>query len=478
MAENLDRLEEFDTNQIFAQICDRLNQWYLQEKPRFTWRSDPLVADLPEAVRKSPSVMMLDAMQYYRPDARYLQESVWLRDASLQARADQFEDVAVAERLFDWTVRNIQLESDDVLRARQSVPHRPFHTLLLGTGMARERAWVFTLLARQQGLDVVLLSTAAPGVAKAEPWLAALVAGDDLYLFDCRLGLPIPGPEGRVVATLAEVAADDALLRKLDLDAAHPYPAKAGDFEHVVAYVEASPFSLSKRMALVELRLTGKRKLALTSPGATLAERLKKIPHVDDARLWQWPFEVALAQAKQTGDEMRPREMWVFATNPDLFKARALTFKGVYDGANGAKRYYLQSRPPESVISEYKLPADVARRYSKEDISKVEAANIVTLRRVRQDASYWLGLVVFQQQDYPTALFFFSKGTLGESPGGPWTAGAHYNLGRTYEAMGELAKAIAEYEADTSSPQSDGSRLCARLLKEKELPEATAEAAR
>ena len=337
---------------------------------------------------------------------------------------------------------------------------------------------MFTLLARQQGLDVVLLGMGQPDGPLAEPWLPALVAGDDLYLFDCRLGLPIPGPEGRPVATLAEVAADDSLLRKLDLDAEHPYPVKAADFEHVVAYVEGSPFALSKRMALVESRLAGKRKLALTSPGATLAERVKKIPHVDGAKLWQWPFDVAVAQAKQTGDEMQPREMWVFRMAPDLFKARALTFKGAYDGEEGAKRYYLQSRPPDSVIDGYKLPAKVAQRYRPEDVSRIEATNVVTLRRVRQDSSYWLGLVVFQQQDYPTAVFFFNKGTLGESPNGPWTAGARYNLGRTYEATGELAKAIAEYEADASSPQSVGSRLRARLLKEKSQPEATAEAAR
>ena len=316
VADNLDRLEDYDTNQIFAQICDRLNQWYLQEKPKHSWQSDPLLAELSEPMRKSLPLKMLDSMQFYRPDARYLQETVWLRDASRQARADQFNDLDVAQRLFDWTVRNIQLESDDVYATRQNIPHRPLHTLLLGLGTARERAWVFTLLARQQGLDVVLLGIGEPGGPLAEPWLPALVAGDQLYLFDGRLGLPIPGPEGRSVATLAEVAADDALLRKLDLDADHPYPAKAEDFQQVTAYVEASPWALSKRMALVESRLTGKHKLALTSPGVALAERVKKIPHVAGAKLWPWPFEVSAAQAKISGDEMQPREMWVFLRSP------------------------------------------------------------------------------------------------------------------------------------------------------------------
>ena len=82
-------------------------------------------------------------------------------------------------------------------------------------------------------------------------------------------------------------------------------------------------------------------------------------------------------------------------------------------------------------------------------------------------------MIQFQMQDYPAAVFFFDRGTLQDSPKGPWTAGAHYNLGRTYEAMGDFEKAIAQYEADTTSPQSFGSRLRARHLRDRQ---ATAEA--
>ena len=240
-----------------------------------------------------------------------------------------------------------------------------------------------------------------------------------------------------------------------------------------MAYVEASPLSLARRMALVESRLAGKHKLVLASPGANLVERLKKVPGISDAGLWTWPFEVALLQSKLGSDDMFTREMLVFQLTPDLFKGRSYYFKGSYTGDNGAKKYFLQSRHSEESLDAYKLPPEAMQRVKKEDISKVEALQIVQLRRARQDAGYWLGMIQFQMQDYPAAVFFFDRGTLQDSPTGPWTAGAHYNLGRTYEAMGDVEKAIAQYEADTTSPQSFGSRLRARHLRDRQ---ATAEA--
>ena len=57
-----------------------------------------------------------------------------------------------AAALFDWTIRNIQLESDE-----DGIPHRPWHTLLYGNGTAEQRAWVFAGLCRQQGLNVVMV---------------------------------------------------------------------------------------------------------------------------------------------------------------------------------------------------------------------------------------------------------------------------------------------------------------------------------
>lgn len=467
VAENLDHLEQFETDQILKQVCDRLNQWYLQERPQTKWQPDPLLQGLSKPLRDQPSVKAIELVRFRAPDdAWFLQEAVWLRDVSANARADRFKDLAVAERLFDWTVRNIQLEGN----ADDAGHRRPYETLLFGRGTALARAWVFILLARQQGLDVVLLGLADDD-GSVRPWLPALVQGNDLYLFDSRLGLPIPGPGDNSVATLAQVADDDQLLRRLDLDAEHPYPVRAEDLKHVVAFVEGSPASLSRRMALVESRLAGKHSMKLTSPGSELADRVAKLPHVAEVRLWPVPFEVELWKAKLTPEEIQlaQREMLLFRAMPALRRGRALHFKGQYEGEEGAKTQYLNARPPDSYIEDYKLSDEMIERMKipRASVSRIEAAQTILMREGKQNASFWLGLIFFEQEDHANAIDFFSKRTLNTARESPWAAAARYNLARTYEAEGNLAKAIELYESDTDSPQSYGNRLRARWLKEK-----------
>ena len=84
----------------------------------------------------------------------------------------------------------------------------------------------------------------------------------------------------------------------------------------------------------------------------------------------------------------------------------------------------------------------------------------------KQDASFWLGLVAFEQGNYASAIDYFSKRTLAAMPGGPWTHAARYNLARTYEASGRRQEAIREYRADGKSPSRYGNLLRARWLEE------------
>jgi tetratricopeptide (TPR) repeat protein len=150
-----------------------------------------------------------------------------------------------------------------------------------------------------------------------------------------------------------------------------------------------------------------------------------------------------------------------------LAQGRALYFKGVYDGEKGANKSFLNARPPNAMIADWKLSPDAAKRVKREDISRVEATQVLLLQQGKQSASFWLGLVAFERQDYSSAIDWFGKRTLEATPNGPWSPAARYNLARTYEATDELDRAIALYEADTSL-QSHGNKLRARWLKERQ----------
>ena len=299
-------------DQVLSQVMAWLNQWIRQSDPKTDWQRDPLIDTLDANLRGDAELAEANLNRSFsRPrscrtnpqdsdqDARHIQESIWLRDISRWAHGDGFDDVSRATALFDWTVRNIQLEADE-----DSKPRRPWQTLLFGRGTAEQRAWVFARLCRQQGLDVVILSLppaaaadgkSAPKTETAKFWLPALFSEGQLYLFDTRLGLPIPGPDGKGVATLEQVRKDDSLLRKLDIDGAK-YPVTAESLKNVEIDLVADPFSLARRASQMEANLSGDDRFILTAKPSELAGRLKSIPGVSSIRLWDFPFQTLSEQ--------------------------------------------------------------------------------------------------------------------------------------------------------------------------------------
>ncbi len=269
---------------VLAQIVVWLNQWLRQSERVADWRIDPLLELLDTKLRNDPQLApyiskgALEAGAFEPYEARLLQEAVWMRDISRWARGDSFDDLERAAALFDWTVRNVQLVPDE-----DEVPHRPWKVLLYGRGTARQRAWVFAMLCRQLGLDVVILAHKPPaqpanasqaGQGTTPFWLTGVLVGDELHLFDTRLGLSIPGADGQGVATLKQASDDDQLLRQLDLEAA-PYPITAEMLKGVTAYAVADWFDLSRRALQVESKLTGDDRVALSAEPSVVADRLR-----------------------------------------------------------------------------------------------------------------------------------------------------------------------------------------------------------
>jgi hypothetical protein len=328
-------------------------------------------------------------------------------------------------------------------------------------------------LARQQQLDVVLLKVASADDKQPSRLLAALVSQDQLYLFDPELGLPIPGSGGKGIATLDQAASDDAVLRQLDLDSEHPYPLKASDLEKVVALIEGGPQYLSRRMRAIESRLSGKQKIVLTTAPSALAAKVGKLAHIEQTKLWAEPYAVEGRKAALdvAGQQALMRELIIFTPQSPVRTARALQFKGAYDGDNGAKKHLLLARPSKQQLEEIEAHPELVlggkekmARYKPETVDKLIEQQIDVLQTAKQCASFWLGLIAFDQQKYDVAIDFFVERTLKDNPTGLWNPAARYNLARTYEASGATDKAIELYNAD-KSPQSYGNRLRAKRLQ-------------
>jgi hypothetical protein len=514
-------------SEMFRQIVDRLNQWVRAQPKPADWKLDPMIASLPKSVLELPQIKNLDKMEFSTFDVFALQEDAWLRDITLWAKGDGIEDLDRARSLFDWTVRNIQLEQDRENRVAQF----PRETLLFGRGTATERAWVFILLLRQLDIEAALLAvddspeaakkdapatkgpdasppgktskTDKPAESKAadkshkslRPWCVGVLIEGNIYLFDPLRGLPIPAPNGVALddkgqlvirpATLQEVAKDPKLLRRMDCDESHPYPFKSVDPKRVSAMLEASPTYLGAAMWSLKPHLSGARKMVVTAAPDESAKNWKAA-NVGDVGLWGQPYATLYQREKSDwrasgfllqnviplymvysehvagrtkAESKDPLEMEnsqqstaakLISHPAPLLRGRVLSLKGKFTGDDGAVHYLQIARPSLQSLVTSSEPDD-------EKQAKVWA---------KENASYWLGLIAYQRGNFAAAIDYLQKRTIEDTPNGPWTSGARYNLARTYEADGKIRLATLLYTSDTSVPGYEGNILRAKWLEE------------
>jgi hypothetical protein len=445
-----------------TQLLERSNQWLRNlNRKDDSWKLEPSVAALPADIRQAKpladalSKSAQEAGPFAETEARQLQQAVWLRDISRWAKGEAFSAVEVAQELFDWTVRNIQLDSTD----EAAYVHQPWQALMYGHGTAEMRAWVFAELCRQQQLDVVMLATGDQG------WLPALLNEGQLYLFDTQLGLPIPGKQPGTVATLTEVLSDPTLLSDLDVDDEFKYATRAEDLKNVTAWLVASPMQLARRAALLQESLKGDDFVVLSANTQSITQQLKEIAAVGEAQLWPYPFASILAEQNMAPPQrlQAAQRFLIYAQRPRLWKARVLHFQGTKEIPIEQRNDPL-AQPDlghKQAIALYQHPRI---RPSNAELEKVEPSKRLIYTTAKGDASYWLGLLSYDLGKTKVAQDWLARRTLEANPAGPWTTGASYNLARSYEAMGDVPAAIELLEADRS-PQRHGNLLRARQLK-------------
>lgn len=476
----LGTLENYDEKLAAAQVFDRLNQWSHAvgdvggEGDADPWRRDPLLGGLPERLRAGDVLRGIDGMAFDAVgDIPALRDQRWLGDVAATARGDAIDDLDVARRLFEWTVRSLAITTDPPMVPSDASPGTrwltPGEILLAGRASAPQRAWIFLELLRHAGLEGVMLATGdTGGGASPRPWIPALVSGGEAYLFDPAYGMPVAGPGGDGVATARQAAADPAILAAMSLPD-RPYPVQAADVARLAVLVPATPWSLARRMHYLDRQLVGARRIAVSIDASAVAARaLAALPgDAGDAegraRLWEFPWEtiqrrqlpasaavvsrelgvLSLALARE--DETRSRR----AFRP-LYAGRLREFRGQLDGPEGAKAAYLAARPGNAALAEAMaaLPppqAEVLKR---------------TYEEMKADATYWLGVVTLGEKDYVTAVDYLERMTLKANPEGVWADAARLNLAAARLGLGEREEAARLLREDPS-PQRFGSRIVA-----------------
>ncbi len=231
-------------------------------------------------------------------------------DFVLQTAAN---DLDRTMRLFEHVVRNIALWNP----GEPEVPLTLYEVMLYGRGRAEDRAWVLAELLRQLRIDTVILEAGgdtSPQQGRA-PWLFGVLLDDDVYLFDMRLGVPVPGPDDagdRLLvsrpATFAQVMKDAELLSNLG-DEAKPYPLRAEQLRQPQVSIIGTGSHWTELMQQLQATLAGARSVIIydgledTDHGQGLVSRVGEFGgdhwSADDLTVWSYPLK-QMQKAEET----------------------------------------------------------------------------------------------------------------------------------------------------------------------------------
>ncbi len=252
----------------------------------------------------------LEMSHYTRLDNHHLFRCFLMRDAAkaLEVKgvrgktgtAARETPLDQAVRAFAWVMREVRLRDGDSANAP------PSYVVRRGTGSAMERALIFADLLEQLGnpetpepelLAFLLFLPNGSGVPRL--WTCGVLAGasQEVYLFDPALGLPLPGPKGEGIATLAQALAMPDVLAQMNLDDKHRYPVAMEQARKAQAQLVCPLSALSPRMRYLQDKLLGP---ALRVRLAYDAARAKARVETACAAALGKPMAVSLSKSNST----------------------------------------------------------------------------------------------------------------------------------------------------------------------------------
>ena len=468
----VDGLDNADLSQATSACIYNLNQWIEKHEDDSQWVTPSLLSALPIHLAGTGLVNNVGAKRFFPPDVNYLQEMSWISQIARWIQANevdhrkiwddhipasvQREDRAKLQkvlRMFDWTVRNVQLEP---LLEYPEVPEGETRTapelgmpgpgysmavrdiLVFGKGDWWQRARVLALLARQVDVSVVLLGLPAEFGEAKQPWLTACLIGDQLYLLDVKDGLPVLTEDGAAIATLHG-------LRQNQKYAVTLLPASieaSGEemLSGLVGLIEADVMSVSHRMAILEKYLTGDRQMKLTTMPNTLSRELRTKHAIEKSEIWvptyeYYAFATALNARISEGDAgviaflKEKQDYQILEDMYQLKEGRFKSFRGLFDDfeigvgqetQRGSKTLLMSSR-----LSQDKIVKVTTDRQVQEELGYVRPDEMSltawqeNLRRTKlifvktkDMASYMIGMIHMEQGNYSDAIDWLERRTL------------------------------------------------------------------
>lgn len=465
----------------FDQATEQLNQYFLGTPPRSFALTDASRSYLKNRLGPNAEQALkdLENPQFTVRDARHIEDSLLAYTLAMRVAGDG-DDLTRVRRIFDWIVRNVELVPAGSLGSG-SMPQaqaRPFDVLLRGMATEQgdwaERAWLFMTLCRQLDIDSGLLfyqarprslleqapggEPAADAEAAPRVWCCVAIVEGKPYLFDARIGLPIPGPDGKGIATADQAVADRSILESLELPGIASYPNRYADIASagkLRIMVDSTLGRLTPRMRELQKNLTGRNRMVLYRDPSEQAIAFQKAfgPLFGGTVLWTLPMEVEYRLFNDPQFvEATQYPIKIFDARFPLLPTRMLQLQGQLK--DSVERYVAFRKQNDNVERDGKTPITP------------EIQSVLDIY-----ATYFLALAKLDEGNTKNAADLFVQ-TLEMLPepgrGRPfWNMfrwGAETNLAKIYEANGQTARAIRYYTLPQPTPQFHGNLLRARDL--------------
>jgi tetratricopeptide (TPR) repeat protein len=468
----------------FELAVKKLNQ-YFEGTPLSSYQLEPAARDYLATQLPASMLKGLENRNWNpRGDTRHLEDCMMYYGIANRV-AGTGENIDRVRRVFDWVVRQIQLVPPGAL-ASARLPHvfaRPYDVLLRGMateaeGVWAERAWLFMALCRQIDIDTGLITytksdtlelgvprfDSTDGLARRRKvpivWICTALIDDKPYLFDARLGLEVPGPDGKRVATLDQALADPAILERMNLPGLLPYGTSRasllGSPTKIGILIDSSPGYFSPKMKLLQSALPGKHRTILFRDPASQRDHFAHVlgDRAGRISLWTIPLEVEtrLFSDSQFVASIQA-SLFLFQGEFPLIYARVKHLRGEFDEAiEDYVRFRFSEKTPMVNNKKILIPAEVQ-----------DGLDVY--------ATYYLALAHLERNNLDQAALMFRKTLeLLPEPGrnqpyyNMFRRGANANLGRIYESKNDPCRAIAYYTQLDPTQQYVGNMLRAREL--------------
>jgi hypothetical protein len=268
-----DTLKKANSAELCRKAIQKLNS-YLARNPE--QRPQPLAH--PEVLQEQlglddDELAEVKSGSFTLLDSHHLDLCLLLRDATRSLEVGGLPPMEQAKAAFGWVMRQVQLREPE--RPEPMLP--PQFVLRRGWGTSQERSVIFLELLQQMEIQGCMTA-----IAGDEPtghyvyWMPGALINKEIYLFDTRLGLPLPGPDGQEIATLRQIRAQRNPFQALAIDDQHHYDVTAELVKRAEIHLICSLSEAAPRMKYLESVLSQPKKITLAVDPGKLVEEFQQ----------------------------------------------------------------------------------------------------------------------------------------------------------------------------------------------------------